>query len=293
MKHLNLLYAIYLSNYDISFVKSSKDILEDYDLVAEKYEKSSSYKSIGKEKALQLAKLALDKSRYFGINLISWDDENYPESLKSIADCPPLLFYKGSLPKNEQVAIVGSRNTSKYAKKITDSVVDWITEETDWGIVSGLAYGIDEYAHRAALRNENYTLAVLPMSLDQVYPKDHYGLAVEIVEKGGCLISELPIGINRGKKAFVQRNRIQAALSDIVIPIEMGLNSGTTHTINFSKRYNKSVFVMRPTPMLESLESYSGINNLIKTNYEKLRVFSDKESFVKLLKPSEEWRLDL
>jgi DNA processing protein len=293
MNHLNLLYIIYLSNYDLGFINENMSNLDDLETLQFNLHKVKTFTERDTIKAMDEAKKALDKSKYHNVKMVSSNDNGYPKSLSLIKDRPPLLFYKGNLPTERQIAIVGSRKTSSLAKKITENIVAWITSDLDFGVVSGLALGIDTFAHQAAIERNKYTLAVLPNSLDTIYPKEHYGLAYEILEKGGCLISELSFGINRGKKAFVQRNRIQAALSDVVIPVEMGINSGTMHTINFAKKYKKDIYVLKPTPSLEPLESYTGINSLMKQSYQNLRIFSDKKSFINLFNQPKELKLDL
>jgi predicted Rossmann fold nucleotide-binding protein DprA/Smf involved in DNA uptake len=90
-------------------------------------------------------------------------------------------------------------------------------------------------------------MAVMPNSLEKVYPHENYKLAKRIEDNGGSLISELIFGINRGKSSFVQRNRIQSGLSNIVIPIEMGAKSGTMHTIDFAMRQKKDIVLLRRT----------------------------------------------
>jgi DNA processing protein len=135
---------------------------------------------------------------------------------------PPVLFCKGYFKNEKNIAIVGTRKASKFAK----STVDWVTKifaSKGFGIVSGLAVGIDSMAHLAAINYEAYTIAILPNSIDYIYPKENYKLANDILESGGCILSELPVGINRGKRAFVERNRLQTAISEYVVPIEMGI----------------------------------------------------------------------
>src|SRR5690606_8946049 len=133
--------------------------------------------------------------------------------------------------------------------------------------------------HIRALRNDQYTMAILPNSLDTIYPPSNYKLANDILDSGGCLLSEMVFGINRGKQSFVQRNRLQAAFSQNIIPVEMGVNSGTMHTIDFAKRYKKKIVLLQPTPLLSSLENYAGIIHLIKNPNKFQFIFNDKDSF--------------
>jgi DNA processing protein len=103
-----------------------------------------------------------------------------------------------------------------------------------YSIISRLAEGIDTLAYLFAVKNNQYTIAFLPNSLDSIYLNTNYELALDILNTGACLVFKSMFGINRGKRSFVQRNRILSALSDVVIPIEMDTNSGTMNTINFA-----------------------------------------------------------
>jgi DNA processing protein len=233
--------------------------------------------------AVNTTNLAIEKLYYYNIKCVTIYDDEYPLALKKISDAPPLLFYKGNLKNYRMSAVVGSREISRHAQKITYQVVDWLNE-LNIGIVSGLALGIDTYAHERAVQNNQYTIAVLPNSLDSIYPLSNFKLANEILKKGGCLISELPFGINRGNKSFVQRNRLQSALSEAVIPIEMGIKSGTMHTVDFGKRYGKKIALFKPTPMLSNLPNYQGILHLLDKPHKNQSVFVDKESFFEIFK---------
>lgn len=233
-------------------------------------------------KSRSLALECLDKMEYYGVYPLAYHNEQYPITLRQIPDYPPLLFVKGRIIDSQMCAIVGSRNHSKIGEKITESVVDWSVQH-GFGIVSGLALGVDEIAHRRALELNRYTLAVMPQSLDSIYPSSNYGLANQIVESGGALVSELPFGINRGKKSFVQRNRIQAALSSFIVPTQMGVNSGTMHTVNFSRKYGRPVLVLRPTQNLMSMEQYQGVIKLMSQRVPGVHVFEDEKSFFRLI----------
>ncbi len=255
----------------LSFDENISRINHDYQIGVKDY-----------KAAVDLKDLALEKLYFYGITAITYADEKYPDQLRSIPDSPPVLYCKGNLQsKKNLAAVVGSREVSKYAKKITHQLVDWLNE-ADYGVVSGLALGIDTLAHEKAVHNKQYTIAVLPQSLEAIYPTSNYRLANDIVDAGGCLVSEMIFNINRGSQSFVQRNRIQAGLSQIVIPVEMGISSGTMHTVNFAKRYSKLITIFRPTPMLSSLENYIGINHLIEKPHMHQKVFTDKSSFMEI-----------
>lgn len=276
-----IIFLEYLTNYNLKLIKDYCAVHDNMQSLISALQVN--FKILDKEvyEAYEATNLAIQKLKYYRVNCTTIYDDDYPKLLKLINDAPPIIYYRGMLKEIPNVAVVGSRNISQYATKITNQVVDWLNE-LNFGVVSGLALGIDTIAHQRAIENNQYTIAVLPNSLDNIYPLSNFKLANQILESGGCLISEMTFGINRGNKSFVQRNRIQAALSDVVIPIEMGVKSGTMHTINFAKRYNKKVYLFEPTKMLSELENYTGILHLIKKPHKNQNIFKDKETFFEL-----------
>lgn len=199
------------------------------------------------------------------VNTLKLNGPGYPAVLRPIDDAPNQLYYLGSpldkwlgLPK---VAVVGSRKMTSYGKMVTDELV---TELTRNGVViiSGLAYGVDAAAHNAAIDAGGLTVAVLPTSLDKIYPSGHYSLAQKIVESGGTLISEYPIGSVPIKVNFLARNRIVSGLSDCVLIPEAAINSGTMHTAAFALNQGKTVMAV---PGNITNPTSAGCNNLIKS----------------------------
>lgn len=179
-----------------------------------------------------------------GIKFVSIGDNSYPEKLKTI-DVPPVgLFYKGELPvqKTPSVAVIGARLCSDYGKIITEILVKELTE---FGIqiISGLAMGIDGYAHKAALLSEGKTYGILGTGIEKIYPKENYGLYKEMYQKGG-VISEYYIGTKNIKSHFPERNRIIAGFSDCVIVVEAKTKSGTMITTDRALEQGKDVFVV-------------------------------------------------
>ena len=279
ISHKNIIILTYLTNYNIRVIKDYISLYNNFDVLLEVISKNFNYTDKAILEAKSKACTSIDKLKYHDIQSISIYDDNYPKLVKRIADAPPILYYKGQLRDCDLSAIVGSRNVSKHANKITSEITDWLNE-VNHGVVSGLALGIDSFAHKRALLNNQYTVAVLPNSLDSIYPSENYDLANQILDKKGCLISEMIFNINRGKRSFVQRNRIQSALSQAVIPIEMGINSGTMHTINFAKKYGKKIMLFNPTPMLKDMNEYEGILHLINNPHKNQRIFNNKEEFI-------------
>lgn len=272
----------YLTKYNIKVIKDYTSLYDNFDLLLNNLIHNFKIDEKLVRESQMLTEIAIDKLKYYDIKTLTIFDDKYPIKLKKVNDAPLVIYYKGVLNTEKLAAVVGSRIVSKHGKKITYQIVDWLNEH-NYGIVSGLAIGIDSFAHQKAIENNQYTIAVLPNSLDSIYPPINFRLANEILEKSGCIISELVFGVNRGNKSFVQRNRIQSALSEIVIPIEMGINSGTMHTVDFAKRYNKKVGLFKPTPMLSELENYFGIIHLINNPAKNQSIFTDKDSFDQLI----------
>jgi len=198
------------------------------------------------------------------IKEISIDNENYPKPLKQIKDAPQVFYYIGILPKPDEknFAIVGTRLCSHYGKQVALEIAGDLAE-AGLTIVSGLAPGIDTFAHQATLERKGRTIAVLGTGLDEksIYPKDNIKLAKKIVETGGCLISEYPVGTSGTHFTFPQRNRIVSGLSLGVLVIEAKEKSGALITANFAFEQNKKVFAV-PGPIHSS--NSKGCHFLIK-----------------------------
>ena len=159
--------------------------------------------------------------------------EEYPELLKEITDPPKQLRYEGELPRagNKLLAVVGSRKYSTYGREVCESLISGLSD-LPITIVSGLALGIDSIAHRAALRVGLQTIAIPGSGLDRkvLHPHSHVGLAEEILENGGGLMSEYDDTMPAGVWAFPRRNRIMAGMCHATIIIEAEKRSGTPIT---------------------------------------------------------------
>ena len=164
-----------------------------------------------------------------GVSLLTWDDERYPQRLRQIAGAPPVLYVKGELTAADELAlaVVGTRRATSYGREVTARLAGELAE-AGLTIVSGLARGIDAYAHDAALRAGGRTLAVLGCGVDVVYPADHRALAARIAERGqGALVSEYHLGTPPDAPNFPARNRLIAGLSLGVLVTEAPSKSGT------------------------------------------------------------------
>jgi len=177
---------------------------------------------------------------------------------------PELLYIKGELPDENLIhlGVVGTRRCSAYGKEACERIVSDLSEHKIV-IVSGLAIGIDAISHKTALLNKAKTIAVLGSGLkDEVfYPQQNLRLAQEIVEQGGCLLSEYPYAMKAALHTFPQRNRIVAGLAQGTFVVEAPEKSGALITANFALDYNRDVFALVGSIFSENSK---GTNNLIK-----------------------------
>lgn len=195
------------------------------------------------------------------IKIINISDDNYPAKLKNIYAPPITIFAKGdiSLLNSKSIAIVGSREPSKYGIYVAEKFSKELSKE-GITIVSGLARGIDTFAHVGALSSFGKTIAVLGSGIDVVYPKENAKYYREISERG-LIISEYIVGTAPESKNFPQRNRIISGLSDGVLVVEARKNSGTMITTDFALEQGKELYVI-PGNITSNLSA--GTNNLIK-----------------------------
>lgn len=196
------------------------------------------------------------------IKSVHFYEDEYPKKLKNYDDAPYTLFYKGNiLPLNEgyNISIVGSRKYSNYGKDVTKIICSDLCAK-NINIISGMAKGIDTFAHESCLENEGYTCAILGSGLDIVYPKENFKMFNKIVGKG-VVISEFLPGTQPYAYNFPLRNRIISALGDIIIVIEAGEKSGSLITANLALEQGKDVMAVPGS--IFSYES-KGTNKLIK-----------------------------
>ncbi|MEX0668593.1 MAG: DNA-processing protein DprA [Candidatus Saccharimonadales bacterium] len=186
---------------------------------------------------------------------------NYPKLLKEIATPPKQLYIKGSLRNDiPLIAVIGSRKHSSYGQKMAEELSRELVA-AGFGIVSGLAYGIDAVSHRATLDAGGYTVAVMAGGLDKAQPRGNQGLADQIIEGSGAHVSEHPPNIELTPKHFAIRNRIISGLSIATIVIEAGESSGSLITAKFALEQNRQVMAV---PGAADSPSSQGTNNLIR-----------------------------
>ncbi|PIY96846.1 MAG: DNA-protecting protein DprA [Candidatus Kerfeldbacteria bacterium CG_4_10_14_0_8_um_filter_42_10] len=196
-----------------------------------------------------------------GITVITLLDQAYPSLLKEIYDPPALLYIKGEIKKDDlRLAIVGTRKASSYGQEAASELAGNLAK-AGLIIVSGLALGIDALAHQATVQAKGKTIGVLACGLDLVYPRANYRLAEEILDTGGALISEYPLGTVALKHHFPIRNRIISGLSIGTLVIEAGEKSGALITARLALEQNREVFAVPGSIYNKNSE---GPNNLIK-----------------------------
>lgn len=196
------------------------------------------------------------------IKVINYFSDLYPRKLRNFNDSPSILYFKGDIQKlNDKVlvSIVGSRNCTYYGKNVSTILSKELSLQ-GFGIVSGLAKGIDTCAHTGCLDGEGFTCGVLGNGLDIVYPKENFDLYKNILNANGCIISEFPPGTMPYKSNFPIRNRIISGLSEFLLVVEAGKKSGTIHTVDYALNQGIAIGVI-PGSILS--EQSSGTNNLI------------------------------
>ena len=199
------------------------------------------------------------------IRMLFVNNSDYPQRLKrpGCEDAPVLLYYKGNADLNcgKVVAIVGSRKATDYGRTATEKLVQELTSENIL-IVSGLAYGIDGASHQAALNNGLPTVGVLGHGLNLIYPASHRNLAKDMLANGG-LLTEFPSNTKLDPGLFPARNRIIAAMADVVVVMEAAKKGGALITAEIANGYNRDVFALPG----RTTDTYSeGCNSLIKSN---------------------------
>ena len=214
------------------------------------------------------------------ISCFTLQDAGYPSRLRECDDAPLVLFYRGSTDLNRLhiINMVGTRRATEYGKDICVRFLKELQEILpDVLVVSGLAYGIDIHAHRAALQYGLDTVGVLAHGLDRIYPSVHRHTAVEMLEHGG-LLTEFPSGTNPDRQNFIKRNRIVAGISDATIVVQSAVKGGALITADIAESYGRDCFAF---PGRIGDEYSIGCNNLIRDN--RAMLLQSAEELVKAL----------
>lgn len=222
-------------------------------------------KEIANSQVLHLADREMEFIHKNKILPLYFTDKEYPYRLKECPDSPIMLYTKGnaSLNNGKFVSVVGTRNATERGKENCKKLIaDLAASNNDIVIVSGLAYGVDICAHKAALEANLLTIGVMGHGMDRIYPAAHRPTAVKMLDKG-LLVTEYMSGTNPDRQNFIQRNRIIAGLCDLTIVIESAAKGGALVTAEMANDYNRDVFAF---PGRVTDEWSQGCNALIKYN---------------------------
>ncbi len=212
-----------------------------------------------------------------GIKHLFYFDDDFPSRLKPYPDSPAILYYKGNFDFNPErmVSIIGTRHPSHQGMMICEEIVEGL-KPYGVTIVSGLAYGVDVTAHKAAITRNIPTIASVAHGLGRVYPAKHRDVAEAMLGNGG-LISEYPSKAVPDRERFPMRNRIIAGMADALIVIESARKGGSMITTKFAGNYNKDVFAV---PGRIKDKQSSGCNWLIKTHQAALLESADDIGYI-------------
>uniref|UniRef100_E6QWP6 Smf/DprA SLOG domain-containing protein n=1 Tax=mine drainage metagenome TaxID=410659 RepID=E6QWP6_9ZZZZ len=196
-----------------------------------------------RERALESAASDLDRYEGSGVDIILDTDPRYPQRLLALSDRPRWLFVKGNvdaLNSERLITVVGTRKPTQSGLDLAARVTTMLVKH-GFVTVSGLAEGVDGEVHRRTIEHKGQTVAVLGTGIFNEFPATTAHMRGPIVHNGGAIITEYFPKEQYSKQRFVQRNRIQAALSNVTIPVEAAVPSGTFHTIRFALEYGRIV----------------------------------------------------
>lgn len=215
----------------------------------------------------------IEKLQKFDLGYMTLYDKNYPSLLAEIPDAPVILYIKGDpeVLSSPCISVVGSRKYTNYGKSVAYKLSRQCASK-GLTIVSGLALGIDAFAHQAAVDVGGKTIGVLGCGLDQIYPVSNFALTKEILQNGGTIITEFPPGTPPLRYNFPARNRIIAGLSTGTLVVEAAKESGALITAYQALEYNREVFAV---PGNIDSESSEGANQLIKNGAKVVTKYED------------------
>jgi DNA processing protein len=229
--------------------------------------------AIGRGPDLPGVERQLEESRRLGIGLVTCRSPGYPAPLLDLPHPPPLLWMQGRWRERDRrsLAVVGTRHPSPYGAEAARRF-GLQSAEAGWTVVSGLARGIDTFAHEAALEGGGRTLAVLGSGLDRLSPRENEGLARRVADGLGCVISEFPLGVAPAAPNFPRRNRIISALSRGTLVVEAGNDSGALITARYALDQGREVFAVPGAIMSPHTR---GTHGLIKEGASLVESFKD------------------
>lgn len=248
----------------ISHYESVENIFEDKeenikDLLKKKFK--SQVGDFDKNEILDKANEIVNKSRDYGIGILSLFDEEYPFNLKQIDNPPYILYYKGDIKKlrRNAVAIVGTREPTNESRKYSFELASKLSS-LNITVVSGMAKGVDREAHLGAISSLVNTAAVLGNGIDTVYPSENLKIYNKLIEKG-IIVSEFEIGRKPDRMNFPRRNRIISGLSYAVVMVEAASKSGALITVDYALNQGRDVYI---APYDEKNSAYFGNHKLYK-----------------------------
>lgn len=257
------IYQLYKDRLD-DLVGLSPRHLEDIPLVNKQALSSFNIKS-----KLPLAMEQISHAQKNGDAIIEISSTDYPRKLRFCVDAPLILYVRGNvkaLNPNKALAVVGTRKITEYGKmQCTSFVGDLVRQGV--AIISGLAFGVDALAHKTAVENGAITGAVLGHGLHMIYPAAHRGLAQNILDRGGFLMSEFPYFNVGDRSNFLRRNRLIAGMTDACLIIETKAKGGSMVTASYAHQYSKDVFAL-PGRVGDAYSD--GCHELIKHNLAQL-----------------------
>lgn len=222
---------------------------------------------------LEKAKIIWAQTQKLDIKLLKMNSPEYPPHLKEIRDFPLLLYYRSSSGlKSGGVGIVGSRRCTDYGKRVATEAAEFLAHH-QVPVISGLAKGIDGYAHTACLKAGGYTIAFVAHGLDICYPSEQRSLRDAIIENG-AVISEYPPGVRPSRNYFPRRNHLISAWLDKLLVVEAAKNSGTLITAHRARELGKEVYAV-PNNIYQT-ES-KGTNRLIQ---EGAKIYLEKDQLL-------------
>ncbi len=224
-------------------------------------------KNICHFKDFQQAEREISFIEKFNITPFLFHGESYPERLKHCDDPPLVLFFKGEADLNttKVISVIGTRKQTEYGKAAVEAYLEALNCP-EILVVSGLAYGIDQIAHRSAIKNGMKTIGVLASGLDVIYPASHTSLARDMTKNGG-IITEFLSGTKPDKQNFPRRNRIVAGLCDALLVAETDVKGGSMITADMAAGYNREIFAI---PGRINDRRSAGCNFLIRENKARL-----------------------
>lgn len=242
IKNNNIIHILESHSSDVIAMFEDRSIFDVHFDLAGYYDVFSNKEFV--DEALAKADAILYRNGELGIKTTYYTAASYPKQLAQIDNPPAIIYYKGAEfadISDKTIACVGTRKPTRLSYNATNYLIpQWVKEGC--AIISGLACGVDKISHQACISANGKTVAVLAHGLDMIYPKENSSLADRILESGGILMSEYPIGTKADKYRFVNRNRLIVGMSKAVIIYECDINGGTMHNVEHASKQHKPIF---------------------------------------------------